>query len=68
MLYVKEKFDFTALTVRDDVVESLWVRIRGMENNEEVVVVVCYQSPSQDDSTDELFYLVIYMSYTILGN
>ena len=39
-LYVRERFDCTALTVRDDMVESLWVRIRGMENKADVVVGV----------------------------
>ena len=42
VLYVRERFDCTALTVRDDVVESLWVRIRGMENKGDVVVGVYY--------------------------
>ena len=37
-------------------VESLWVRIRGMENKGDVVVGVNYRSPNQDVSTDELFY------------
>ncbi|KAK4832275.1 hypothetical protein QYF61_021674 [Mycteria americana] len=46
----------TALTVRDDVVESLWLRIRGMENKADVIVDVCYRSPSRDDSDYELFY------------
>ena len=55
-LYAWERFDFTALTVRDDVVESLWVRIRGMENKEDVIAGVYHRSPSQEDSTDEVFY------------
>ncbi|XP_040977464.1 uncharacterized protein LOC121232961 [Aquila chrysaetos chrysaetos] len=55
-LYVRERLDCTALTVSGDVVESLWVRIRGMENKGEVVVGVYYRSPSQDVSTDGLFY------------
>ena len=55
-LCVRERFDFTALAVRDDVVESLWVRIRGMENKEDVSVGAYYPSPSQDESTDELAY------------
>jgi len=29
-LYVRERFDCTALTVSKDVVESLWVRIQQM--------------------------------------
>ena len=43
-------------TVSDDVVESLWVRISTMENKGNVIVGVYYGSPSQDVSTDELFY------------
>lgn len=35
-------------------VKSLWVRIRGMANKEDVGIY--YQSPNQDNSTDELFY------------
>lgn len=38
-LYVRERFDCTALRVRDDVVETLWVRSRGMENKGDVVGV-----------------------------
>lgn len=38
-LYLWERFDCTALTVSDDVVESLWVRIRRMENKGDVVGV-----------------------------
>lgn len=41
-LYVRERFDCTALTVNDDVVESLWLRIRRMENKGDVVVGVYY--------------------------
>jgi len=41
-LYVRERFDCIALTVSGDVVESLWVRIRGMENNGDVIVDVCH--------------------------
>ena len=41
-LYLRERFDCTALTVSDDVVESLWVRIKGMENKRDVVVSVYY--------------------------
>ena len=54
-LYIRERFDCTALTVRDDVIESLWGRIRGMGNKGDVVVSVYYLSLSQDVSTDELF-------------
>jgi len=39
-LYRRERFERTALTGGDNVVKSLWVRIRGMENKEDVVVGV----------------------------
>lgn len=48
---VRETSDSTALSVRNDVVESLWVR--GMDNKEDVIIGFCCSSPSQDDSTDE---------------
>ena len=38
--YVRERFDCTALTVRDDVAESLWGRLRGMGNKADLVVGV----------------------------
>ena len=43
-LCAREKLDFTALTLRDDAVESLMVRSWGMENKENVLVGVSYQS------------------------
>ncbi|KAK4807079.1 hypothetical protein QYF61_018420 [Mycteria americana] len=49
-LYARERFDCTALAVNSDVVESLWVGIRGKENKGDVVVGVYYRSPSQDTS------------------
>lgn len=55
-LYIRKRFNCTALTVSDDVVESLWVRIRGMENKEDVIVVVYYSSSCQSVSIDEFFY------------
>ncbi|GAB0207654.1 hypothetical protein GRJ2_003231100 [Grus japonensis] len=45
-----------ALTVDDDIVESLWVRMKGKVNKVDVVVGVYYQPLSQDTTTDELFY------------
>lgn len=37
-LHVRERFDYTALTVNDDVVRSLWLRIRGMGNRGDILV------------------------------
>ena len=42
----------------EDVVESLWVRIRGMESEGDVVVGIYYRSSSWDVSTHELFYRI----------
>jgi len=36
---VRERFDCTVLTLSDNVVESLWVRIRGMKNQGDIVGV-----------------------------
>lgn len=41
-LYIRKRFDYTALTVSGSVVENLWVRIKGMENKGNDVVGVCY--------------------------
>ncbi|KAK4806168.1 hypothetical protein QYF61_001091 [Mycteria americana] len=57
-LYVRERFDCTALTVHDDVVESLWVGIRGMENKGDVVVGAYNRSPSQDAKAQKLASVV----------
>lgn len=48
---VRERSDSTALSVRNDVIECLWVR--GMDNKADVIIGFCCSSPSQDDSTDE---------------
>lgn len=37
-LYLRESFDYTALTVSGNVVEIPWVKFRSMENKGEVVV------------------------------
>ena len=55
-LYGRERFGRTALAVGDDVVESLWVSIRGMEDKADGAAGVHHPSPSQDDSTDEFFH------------
>ncbi|GAB0206625.1 mitochondrial enolase superfamily member 1 [Grus japonensis] len=55
-LYVTEGLDCTELSVGDDTVESLWVRIKGQANKGDVTVGVYYRPPSQDDITDELFF------------
>lgn len=42
--------------VKDDVVESLWVRIKGMKSKGDDVVGVCYWLLSQDVGSGESFY------------
>ena len=48
--------DCTALAVGDNMVESLWVRIRDKANKADVVMGVYYRSLSQDNDTIVLFY------------
>lgn len=55
-LWVKVGLDCTVLAAGGDTVESLRVRIRGKANKADIVVGVCYRSPSQDDGTDVLVY------------
>ncbi|GAB0204012.1 mitochondrial enolase superfamily member 1 [Grus japonensis] len=55
-LYVTEGLDCTGLSVGDDTVESLWVRIKGQANKGDVVVGVYYRPPSQADTNNELFF------------
>ncbi|GAB0177896.1 hypothetical protein GRJ2_000254900 [Grus japonensis] len=55
-LYVTEGLDYTELSVSNNTVESLWVRLMGQANKGGVVVGVYYRPPSQDDATDELFF------------
>lgn len=44
------------IAVRNDAVESLWVRIKGTDSKADAVAGVYYQPPTQDDGTDELCY------------
>lgn len=41
---VRERFDCRALNVRDDVIESLWVRIRHTERKAGIMVPIIYCS------------------------
>ncbi|GAB0186949.1 hypothetical protein GRJ2_001160200 [Grus japonensis] len=56
VLYVTEGLDCTELSVGNDTVESLWVRIKGQANKGDVVVEVYYRPHSQNDTTYELFF------------
>lgn len=44
------------LAVVNDMVESLWVSIKGQVNKGSVILGVCYRPHSQDDDTDESFF------------
>lgn len=52
-------FDCVPLTGSGDVFESLWERVRGMEREGVIVVGLYYCWPSQDVSTEELFYRLL---------
>ena len=53
-LYVREKLDCTAFTVSGDVVESLWVKIRRLENKGYVVACLLLIT-QQAVGTEELY-------------
>ena len=36
--YIRERLDCTALQIRNDEVESLWVSVKGMDNIADVIV------------------------------
>lgn len=55
-LYVTKGLSCTELTVGNDTLESLWIRIKGQANKVDVIVGVYYKPPSQVDNTDQLFY------------
>jgi len=55
-LYVRDCFDCTELDGCDDKVECLWVKMRGKANKADILLVVCYRPPNQDEEVDEVFY------------
>lgn len=54
-LYIRKRLDCAAIAVMDDVVESLWLRIKGTDSKAHVVSVY-YWPPTQNDGMDKLFY------------
>lgn len=44
------------MSIGDDTVESLWIRIKGQANQGDVTVAIYYRSPIQDDDATELFF------------
>ncbi|KAJ7404365.1 mitochondrial fission process protein 1 [Pitangus sulphuratus] len=55
-LYVTEGLECMELTVSNDTVETLWVRMKGQTNKVDITLAVYYTPPSQDDDTDKLFF------------
>lgn len=49
--YVRECFDYDG----DDIVESLWVRIREDAKKADMIAV-CYRAPKQDENTDKTLF------------
>lgn len=59
-LCVRERIECTVFAaVRDGVDESLWVRVRGMENKAGVIVGAYYQTLREGDSAYELLYKLL---------
>ena len=44
-LYLRERWDRTAIAFRDDVVERTWVRTKGVDSKADVIVGVYCQPP-----------------------
>ncbi|PKU40959.1 hypothetical protein llap_8745 [Limosa lapponica baueri] len=61
-LYVKEWIECEEISPKpslgsdEEIVESLWVRIKGRANMRDTVVGVYYRPPDQDGEGDEAFY------------
>jgi len=55
-LYVRDCFDCIDRNDCDDKVECLWVKMRGKPNKANILLVVCYRPPNQDEEVDEVFY------------
>ena len=43
-------------SIRDDKVESVWVRNKGRANKADILVMVCYRPLNWNEETDEMFY------------
>ncbi|GAB0209615.1 hypothetical protein GRJ2_003427200 [Grus japonensis] len=57
-LYVREQLECIklCLSVDEEQVESLWVRMKGQANMGDTVVGVYYRPPDQEEEVDEAFY------------
>ena len=50
-LYLRECFNITELASGDEKFDSLWVRIRGYSKKLDILVLLCYILPMQDEGT-----------------
>ncbi|TRZ07713.1 hypothetical protein HGM15179_019397 [Zosterops borbonicus] len=55
-LYIREAFDTIGIETMDDGVECLCIRIKGKANKADILLVVCYCPPNQEEEVDSLFY------------
>ncbi|RMC19231.1 hypothetical protein DUI87_03837 [Hirundo rustica rustica] len=55
-LYIKKAFDTIGIETNEDGVECLWVRIKGKANKADILLVVCYRPPNQEEEVDNLLY------------
>ena len=55
-LYFRECFDVVELGTENEKVESIWVRVRGRDNEADILVGDRYRLPNQNEDTDEVFY------------
>ncbi|RMC01280.1 hypothetical protein DUI87_22233 [Hirundo rustica rustica] len=53
-LYIKKALD--TISINEDGVERLWVRIKGKANKADVLVGVCYRPASQEEEVNNLLY------------
>jgi len=54
--YVRDCLDCIELNDCDDMVECLWVKMRGKDNKADILLGVCYRPPNQHEEVDEVFY------------
>ena len=54
MLNVKK--DYERVEINDDRVESTWIRIKAEANKTDIIVGVCYRTPTQNEEVDERLY------------
>ena len=55
-LYVKKDYECVEINNIDDKVESTWIRIKAEANKTDIIVGVCYRTPTQNEEVDERLY------------